>query len=194
MIKRTLIVFAALAFASTTAIAAAPNGATLSKDKRFTSVPQGSTHYSPLQPKKGGVIFSNIGTAYPKGLYFCCYGDTISGPSSPVGGNYAVAIQFTPASDGKVKEIDAAVGWASGTNGATIALYDDNGGVPGTQLASDDVTGLGSSAVAARWPKQRSRLQSRVVRRIGSLSRRVVHLGCVGVELHRSSRSSHCSI
>lgn len=145
MIRSSLVTFALVTFVAGGALAASDKTYTLSKDKTVTSVSQGSAHYAPPQILgKDNVIFSNVGTKYPKGLYFCCYGDTISGPSSPVGGNYAAALQFTPAQDGKVTEIDAGVGLASGTNGVNLALYDDNGGVPGNLIAGGTATGLGA--------------------------------------------------
>jgi len=146
MIKTSLVTFALVTFVASGAIAAGDKTYTLSRDKAVTSVSQPSVHYSPaaLPPKKDNVVFSNVGTLYPKGLYFCCYGDTISGPSSPVGGNYAAALQFTPAKDAKVTEIDAGIGLAAGTNGVTLALYDDNDGVPGNMIASGNATGLGA--------------------------------------------------
>jgi hypothetical protein len=145
MIKASIVTFALVSFVATGALAGGDKTYTLSKDKAVTSVSQSSVHYAPPQIfRRGSVIFSNVGTKYPKGLYFCCYGDTISGPTSPVGGNYAAALQFTPAQDGKVTEIDAGVGLASGTNGVNLALYDDNGGVPGNMIAGGAATGLGA--------------------------------------------------
>src|ERR1700761_6726073 len=104
MIKRVLVAFAALALAGSAASAAGVNGATLSKDKRTTSVSMSSGHFSPTVLPKKATAFSNVGLAYPKGLYFCCYGDTVSGPTSAVGAAYSVALQFTPASDMTAKE------------------------------------------------------------------------------------------
>jgi hypothetical protein len=144
MIKRVLVALAALAFAGSAASAAGVNGATLSKDKRITSVAVGSGHFSPTALPKKSAIFSNVGTKYPKGLYFCCYGNTVSGPNSVAGGPYSVALQFTPGSDMDAKEIDAGVGWAAGTNAVNLAIYDDAGGVPGKQLDAGQATGLGT--------------------------------------------------
>lgn len=143
MIKQVFVVLAALAFAGNAASAAGANGATLSKDKRTTSVSIGSGHYNPTALPGKSAIFSNVGTKYPKGLYFCCYGNTISGPDSIVGAAYSVALQFTPASDMTAKEIDAGVGWAAGTNAVNLAIYDDAGGLPGKMLDGGQATGLG---------------------------------------------------
>ncbi len=90
------------------------------------------------------MIFSNIGTAYPKGLYFCCYCDTISGPNAGAGGAFSATMQFISAKDAKVTEIDASVGFVQDTNVVDIVLYDDNGGIPGNVIKSAAATGLGT--------------------------------------------------
>lgn len=147
MIRTSLVTFALVSFVASGAYAAGDKTYTLSKDRTVTSVTQPSVHFSPAQPPsntRGSAIFSNLGLKYPKGLYFCCYGNTISGPNAGVGGAFAVALQFTPAADMKVKEIDAGVGLAAGANAVTIALAEDNGGVPGNVIKSGQATGLGT--------------------------------------------------
>jgi hypothetical protein len=146
MIRKALFVVAALALAGT-AQAAGVNGASVSKDKRTTTVRQGSTTFAPAAVPGGGkldTIFSNIGFKYPKGYYFCCYGDTVAGPNSQIGSTVWVGTQFTPASNATVKEIDLGVAWVSGTNKVIINLAEDNGGVPGTVIGSWPATGLGT--------------------------------------------------
>ncbi len=145
MIKKALIVLAALALTGT-AQASGANGASVSKDKRTTTVQHGSATYVPFArpPHKLDTIFDNIGLKYPKGLYFCCFGDTVSGPNSQIGSTIWVGTQFTPAADAKVKEIDVAVGHVSGVNKVIINLAEDNGGVPGNVLGTWPVTGLGT--------------------------------------------------
>jgi hypothetical protein len=146
MIRKALVVIAALAIAGT-AQAAGVNGASVSKDKRTTTAQHGSTTLAPAVVPGGGkmdVIFSNLGFKYPKGYYFCCYGDTISGPNSQIGSTIWVATQFTPAADASVKEIDLGVGWVSGTNKVIINIAEDDGGVPGNVLGSWPATGLGT--------------------------------------------------
>lgn len=146
MIRKALLALAMLSLASTTALAAGGTAATVSKDRLKTMIPF-PTQQSYVNP---GIrvpgpepIFSNIGTAYPKGLYFCCYGGTIGGPASQVGQVWQ-AEAFTPSGNFKVTNIDAAVGFVSGTNGVTIGLYADAGGIPGKKLFAKNVTGLGA--------------------------------------------------
>ena len=145
MIKSSFVTFALVTFVASGAFAAGDKTYTLSKDKTKTAVSQGSMHYAPPPQIRPGAssVFSNIGKKYPKGLHFCCYGDTISGASAGVGGAFAAAMQFTPASDMKITEIEAAVGHVQGANSVTLSLYDDNGGVPGNLIASGTATNLG---------------------------------------------------
>lgn len=144
MIKTALLISAVAAFASTSAMAGMVPGVTLSKDNKIVSVDHGLTSFTapPAHSPDASVIFSNIGTAYPKGLYFCCYGSTISGSSSALGSQNWVAMQFTPAAKATVSEIDAAVGWFSGTNQVTLGLYTDAGGAPGTKIKDGVASGL----------------------------------------------------
>ena len=117
-----------------------------SKDGRITSVAHGSAHYTAppsLVPGKN-LIFSNVGFKYPNGLYFCCYGNTISGSGRVIGSTNSVAMGFTPAADADLKEIDVSVGYVTGTNKVIIGLYDDNGGVPGNLIKKWSETGLGN--------------------------------------------------
>jgi len=147
MIKQALIGLAVSALAASAAFGASNNiGATLSKDNRITSIPNGSGHYvaPPAHDPKAKEIFSNVGVLYPKGLYFCCYGNTISGTDSVIGAQYWVAEEFIPANDAKLTEIDVGVGYVTGTNQVTIDLYDDNGGAPGNLIKKNTVTGLGT--------------------------------------------------
>ncbi|HEY5048523.1 MAG TPA: choice-of-anchor R domain-containing protein [Rhizomicrobium sp.] len=146
MIGKTAIALGALAFAGSAALAAGSNEASVSKDGLITTIPHAiqsyamPTHRDPMAK----VIFSNIGFDYPNGLYFCCYGGTVSGPSSQLGSESWEAAAFTPTATGKVTELEIGVGYVSGTNSVNVGLYSDASGVPGTALASADVTGLGT--------------------------------------------------
>ena len=111
MIRKSLLALAALALASTTALAASP-AVEISKDGTRVTVPRGvgHTYYRPgVQTPGLATIFSNIGYKYPNGLYFCCYGATVGGPSSGVGQIW-IAQAFTPASSMTVHEISASIG------------------------------------------------------------------------------------
>jgi hypothetical protein len=90
-------------------------------------------------PANASVLFTDLGAgdSYNGGT-----GWTASGAASNIGNEYAPASEFTAATNGKVAEIDVALGHVSGTNGATISLFDDAGGALGAQLGSWDVSGL----------------------------------------------------
>ncbi len=143
MLKQILIGLGIAACAFAGAQAATFAGVTLSDDGK-TAVFEGSGQYAaPPQHDSGTkVIFSNIGVKYPKGEYFCCFGDTISGSTSIIKAQSWVAAQFAALNDTKVTEIDVAAEWADGTNEIAISLYTDKNGIPGTLLKTFMVTGL----------------------------------------------------
>lgn len=128
--------------------AVAHPGIILSKGGQVTSFTHGSGEYvaPPAHDAGASVIFSNVATKYPLGLYFCCSGATVSGPTSELGFQSWPAMQFTPAADASVTEIDAAVEWIEGADEVDIDLYADSGGVPGTLLKSFKATKLEGNA------------------------------------------------
>lgn len=144
MIPRFIAVVAVAVLAGSAAIASSVDGIMLSKDGRVTSIRRGSGIYTapPAHDIGATVIFSNIGTKYRKGLYFCCSGATISGPDSVLQFQSWPAMQFTPSTDATVTEIDVAVEWISGTDEVDLDVYTDAGGVPGTLLKTFKATGL----------------------------------------------------
>jgi hypothetical protein len=136
MIRKTLLASAALALA-TTATYAGPQ-VNVSKDHRFVSVAPstGNGKAASLVQFPGPYDFNNFASQYPNGTYFCCYGNTISGPTSFFDAAYGAAVQFTPASDDTIKKLTAAVGYVSGDQSVTLTLYSDAGNTPGVPLAS----------------------------------------------------------
>jgi len=144
MINKAIVALAAFVFASASADAAGVNSATFSTDRLTTQARPGTSRYVPAPPpRKMDTVFGNIANKYPDGLYFCCFGKLISGPNSPIGHTIWPAVQFTPASDATINEIDVAVGLAAGANRVVLNIALDNGGVPGTVLGSFPVTGMG---------------------------------------------------
>ncbi|HEY1615752.1 MAG TPA: choice-of-anchor R domain-containing protein [Rhizomicrobium sp.] len=144
MITKTILVLAAATFLANSSMAAPIDGITLSEDGRTAVFSESSGYLTtpPVHEAGTKTLFSNIGTKYPKGEYFCCFGDTISGPDSVVGSQNWAAAQFASADDAIVTEIDVAAEWAGGTNEITINLYADKGGVPGKLLKTFKATGL----------------------------------------------------
>jgi hypothetical protein len=146
MIAKVLVAVVVVALAGGAVAAHPGHGIMMSKDGRVTTIAHGTGVYVMPPPHRDGttVIFSNIGTKYPLGLYFCCSGATVSGPESEIGFQSWPAMQFVPSTDATITEIDAAVSWVAGTNEINLDLYDDAGGLPGTLLKSFKVTGLQS--------------------------------------------------
>jgi hypothetical protein len=134
MLKTVLLSTAALALITTAAMARPQ--VTLSHDNRFVSVmPSKNAHIIPNLFKKGGYKYSTI-SHNAEGAYFCCYGSTISGPSSFFGAAYGVAEQFMATSSGSISTLAAGVGYVSGDDSVILTLYADNGSnEPGTMLA-----------------------------------------------------------
>jgi hypothetical protein len=143
MFGKALIGLGIAALVSFGARAGTIAGVTLSDDGK-TAVFEGSGDYAaaPQHDADTKVIFSNIGVKYPKGEYFCCFGDTISGSQSEVGSQSWVAAQFAALDDTTVTEIDVAAEWAAGTNEIGISLYTDKNGIPDKLLKTFTATGL----------------------------------------------------
>lgn len=142
MIRKALLASAALALVGSTASAATQ--ATISKDHMFTMIPPGksSLQQSIVGPKKSKSVIDNFASKYKDGLYFCCEGGTITGPSFAGGYTYEQGVPFTPKKSGSVTSITVGLGYVSGTNSATVAVYSDNNGVPGSELASGTASSM----------------------------------------------------
>lgn len=152
MIKKPLVrivlVLSVLALAGIVALAAAGrHGVVTTADGRMSIATQAPSHITPWNEPTPGLttIASNL-SRYPYGVYFCCFGYTISGAESFLGQTYWDAVPFTPTTNISVTEIQVSVGWGgssnSGTNGVTISLAADSNGLPGKTLASANLTGL----------------------------------------------------
>ncbi len=81
-------------------------------------------------PALAGTAYTNL----QSGSYQCCSGWTIGGSSSLVG-LVEDAQAFTAGVSGNANQIDVALGFVTGDNGATISLWTDVGGAPGTNLS-----------------------------------------------------------
>jgi hypothetical protein len=134
MIKHVVLACTAAVLYSTSCVAASRDGVSTTIDKKITFA-------IPHKGKKFPVIYSNIATKYPKGPYYPYYGLTVAGPTSQIG-LVETAVAFTPASNATVSEIEAAVGFIEGVNGAVLSIYSDAGGLPGSSLGDFKVSGL----------------------------------------------------
>jgi hypothetical protein len=145
MCKKTLLTLTMLVVASLAAFAANKDGVVLSKDGRMTVATKvGHAAVKTPIPDWGKVsIFDNIGTAYPKGTYWCCEGYTITGPTALTSfPEFWEAAAFTPSADHTVTVVQVAVGFVEGTNGLVLSINDDASGVPGTAIKTWSLSGL----------------------------------------------------
>lgn len=134
MLRLTLLASAAFALASS-AVNAAPAYTLVNNGRNIMVAPAQLPIVPGVLPKHGGAIVNEFASKYPDGLYWCCFGIPIAGPSSHQG-LFSSAVAFTPAATKKATKITAGVGYVSGDNSITLSLYTDNNGVPGTELAS----------------------------------------------------------
>ncbi len=140
MIRKTLLASAALALVATGAYAGPQ--VMISKDRLHVSVAPGQMGKAanPVQFAGGG-SFNNFAKKYPNGLYFCCYGGTVSGPSSFFGAAYAQATGWVQGADADVTKLSSSVGYVSGDHSVTLTLYADSGSnSPGSALGSGTTT------------------------------------------------------
>lgn len=138
MLKAVLLSTAAMALVVTSADARPP--VTMSKDNRFVSIEPHAGSSAPAGHTPGSFVFSTIDKS-KVGTYFCCYGSTLSGPSSIFGAAYGVAEQFIPSSSATISKLYAGVGYVSGDDKVTLTLYADNGSnSPGKKITSGSGT------------------------------------------------------
>jgi hypothetical protein len=145
MRKKILLTLTVLALASLTALAANKDGIVTTKDGRMTIATKPTKSVTRTEPNDPSLvkIVDNIGTAYPKGKYWCCEGSTITGPTAISGfPEFWTAAAFTPTANHTITKIEVAVGYVEGTNGLILALYNDASGVPGTPIKAFAVSGL----------------------------------------------------
>jgi len=101
----------------------------------------------PLTSRAGDVtVYSNFGI---NSAYDCCNGYTESGAGSFTGFNSLQAMAFTNSTGQNLNlaQIDIADSFVAGNNTATLNLYSDNAGAPGTVLESwalNNLPGLGA--------------------------------------------------
>ena len=81
-------------------------------------------------PAMADIAYTNL----QSGTYNCCSGWTIGGAGSPVG-LVEDAQLFTSAVSGNVNQVDLALGFVAGDNGATVSLWSNVGGAPGVNLS-----------------------------------------------------------
>ncbi|MFZ0731108.1 MAG: hypothetical protein WAM79_02170 [Candidatus Sulfotelmatobacter sp.] len=96
----------------------------------------GPTIPAPKTGPKLTTIFSNLGPTSTN-AYNSTTGYYILGPENSVGlSEQGIGVPFIPSANAHVKQIQAAIGWISGTSLVDVGLYSDNNGTVGTLLAS----------------------------------------------------------
>ncbi|MGC2473549.1 MAG: choice-of-anchor R domain-containing protein [Candidatus Sulfotelmatobacter sp.] len=118
------------------------------KDRKTTIIASPSGVNTPYVNETAGLktIFSNFAVAYPKGVYWCCEGATISGPQGPFNIEWWHAAAFTPTSAATVEKVAVSIGYLSGNDTSVIlSLNLDNGGIPGAALEHWTVSNLGQA-------------------------------------------------
>lgn len=128
----------------------AARSAVTTKDHKMTIIttaPSGAN--TPYVNENAGLktIFSNLAVAYPKGLYWCCEGATISGPNTPPFNiEWWHAAAFTPTGAATVERVVVSIGYLSGNDTTVIlSLNADDGGIPGAALEQWTISKLGES-------------------------------------------------
>jgi hypothetical protein len=144
-----LLTLTVLVLASVTAVAASKQGVVLSQDGRTTVATKHASKVStPYVGEPAGltVIFNNLGTKYPDGVYWCCEGATIFGPANTLSGpEYWEAAGFVPSTNISVRQIQVAVGWVNYKAGEYTDVI--------VSLNADDGTGKPGAALK-RWKTQ----------------------------------------
>jgi len=135
-VSRVLLCLAVMTLVGVTALAlGSKHGFTTINGGRMTVAMRGPAKFFTPPPKEEPgltTIYSNLGTG--TAVYDCCVGWTISAAGSVIGAQNWVANGFTPAANATATQVQAGVGYVTGTNGVTLALAEDNAGIPGTIL------------------------------------------------------------
>lgn len=126
------------ASAQATNAVATPDGRTTISAGSFSGpvVPRQFMH------TQGMKVIADTFNSDPNNAYDCCSGWTVSATGSILGFQQYVAMPFTPDKNYSVKTITVAVGYVAGTNGATVSLNADAGGLPGAVIKKGALTGL----------------------------------------------------
>jgi hypothetical protein len=140
MTKTMLLAFAGLIAVSSAASAAMPPGVTLSADKKIVYIDRiFHPFHAPSPPAGKKIIFSNLATLDPLGVYMVGTGLAFGGPDGVIGQD-TIAVAFTPTVTAAITEVQAALGYIEGKKSAAlINIYADSAGSPGTLLWSQRV-------------------------------------------------------
>jgi hypothetical protein len=135
-LERVIVGLVVLVLVSVVAFTATRNGVIVSDDGRTVMVKARAQQAATADPSDASLvkIYNNLGAAYPKGVYWCCEGATISGQDSPGNVEWWDGVAFTPSSNHVVTKIKLALGYLGGTNEVIVGLNNDSNGAPGTAI------------------------------------------------------------
>ena len=135
---KSLMVSLAVLIFSFTAVAEKRTAVIMSKDGRTVFAKNPSKVRIPYVDDDAGltVIYSNLASKHPKGLYFALEGETINGPNGYLGTEQWDAVPFTPANSGTVTKIQVPIGYIYSVTSTDVivSLNADSNGLPGDPL------------------------------------------------------------
>jgi len=137
-LARILLGLAVLALVGVTALAlGSKQNVVISSDGRQAIATKAPSVVAPANfDSDAGLktIAGNLST-YPFGTFFCCYGNTIAGPSSALGFEVWLAMPFTPSASGTVNKVKVSVGNIINTDvNFNLSVNNDSSGLPGTAI------------------------------------------------------------
>jgi hypothetical protein len=143
-IERVIVGVALLLLVSVAAFTASKNGVIVSDNGRTVMVKARAQQATATDQSDANLvkIYDNLGAAYPKGIYWCCEGATISGPNSPGNVEWWDGVAFTPSANHVVTKIKLALGYLGGTNEVIVSVNNDANGIPGTAIKTWKVKNL----------------------------------------------------
>jgi hypothetical protein len=96
---------------------------------------------------------------FPFGVFFALYNYYVTGANNTIGvPEYWQGVPFTPSANVLVKEVDASVVWAEGTNEVVLSIYNDANGLPGKAVHTWHVKNLASFGSCCHLAKGKSTL------------------------------------
>ncbi len=136
--KKIIVVVgvAVLTLIALTALATSPNPYTFSQNGRTVMANAPGSIKPSNHDTKLKTIAGNLST-YPYGVFFCCFGNTISGGGSDfLSTQFWVAIPFTPTADATVTRVEVSVGTFGGSDAGAfqIQLLADDNNSPGKPI------------------------------------------------------------
>ena len=139
-LARILLCLAALTLVALAALAvSSKSNYSFSQDWRTVTAAKAPSFITPTNHDATlKTIAGNLST-YPYGVFFCCFGNTISGGGSDfLSTQFWVAIPFTPTADATVTRVEVSVGTFGGSDAGAfrIQLLADNNNSPGSPIKS----------------------------------------------------------